>query len=148
MTSQIYRDVILEQHIRLFRGAMGAQFVLMDDNACPRRANIVRECLQSEDIARMDWPTVSLDLNPVEHVWDMLGRRVTARQPLSTCLPELRRTLLFEWRNIPQDQIDNLILSMPRRCRDCIASSGRHTMENEKQARFPHMFIKYDLGHI
>ncbi|GFV84082.1 uncharacterized protein TNCV_3037441 [Trichonephila clavipes] len=31
-------------------------------------------------------------------------------------LPELRRALLDEWCNIPQDQIDNLILSMPRRC--------------------------------
>ncbi|GFV34039.1 uncharacterized protein TNCV_309451 [Trichonephila clavipes] len=45
----------------------------------------------------------------------------------STCLPELRRALLDEWYNIPQDQIDNLILSMHRRCKACIASSGRHT---------------------
>ncbi|PRD22012.1 UNVERIFIED_CONTAM: hypothetical protein NCL1_50244 [Trichonephila clavipes] len=34
---------------------------------------------------------------------------------------------LDEWCNIPQDEIDNLILSMPRRCKACIASSGRHT---------------------
>ncbi|GFV63020.1 histone-lysine N-methyltransferase SETMAR [Trichonephila clavipes] len=45
----------------------------------------------------------------------MLGRRIVARQPPPTCRPELRRTLLDEWCNIPQDQIDNLILSMPRR---------------------------------
>ncbi|GFT56282.1 DDE_3 domain-containing protein, partial [Trichonephila clavipes] len=45
----------------------------------------------------------------------MLGRRIAARQPPPTCLPELRRALLYEWCNIPQDQIDNLILSMPRR---------------------------------
>ncbi|GFV98724.1 uncharacterized protein TNCV_1454101 [Trichonephila clavipes] len=35
--------------------------------------------------------------------------------------------VLDEWSNIPQDQIDNLILSMARRCKACIASSGRHT---------------------
>ncbi|GFV25386.1 transposable element Tc3 transposase [Trichonephila clavipes] len=45
----------------------------------------------------------------------MLGRRIAARQPLPACLPELRRALLDEWCNIPQDQIDNLILSMPSR---------------------------------
>ncbi|GFW88390.1 transposable element Tc3 transposase [Trichonephila clavipes] len=45
----------------------------------------------------------------------MLDRRIAARQPPPTCLPELRRALLDEWCNIPQDQIDNLILSMPRR---------------------------------
>ncbi|KFM74662.1 Transposable element Tc3 transposase, partial [Stegodyphus mimosarum] len=132
MTSQIYRDVILEQHVRLFRGAMGAQFVFMDDNVRPHRANIISECLQAEDITGMDWPAFSSDLNPVEHVWDMLGRRVAARQPPPTCLPELRRALFFEWCNIPQDQIDNLILSMPRRCTDCIASSGRHTITVRK----------------
>ncbi|GFY10267.1 transposable element Tcb2 transposase [Trichonephila clavipes] len=86
----------------------------MDDNARPHRANIVEECLQSEDIIRMDWPAYSPDLNPIEHVWDMLGRRIAARQPPPTCLPELRRALLCEWCNIPQDQIDNLILIMPR----------------------------------
>ncbi|GFT01396.1 transposable element Tc3 transposase [Trichonephila clavipes] len=115
MTGHIYRDVILEQHVRLFRGAMGAEFLFMHDNARPHRANIVGECLQSEDITRMDWPAYSPDLNPIEHVWDMLGRRIAARQPPPTYQPELRRALLDEWCNISQDQIDNLILSMPRR---------------------------------
>ncbi|GFT33826.1 transposable element Tcb1 transposase [Trichonephila clavipes] len=73
MTGHINRDVILEQ-VRLFRGAMGAEFLFMDDNARPHRANIVDECLQSEDITRMDWPAYSPDLSPIEHVWDMLRR--------------------------------------------------------------------------
>ncbi|GFV04261.1 transposable element Tcb1 transposase [Trichonephila clavipes] len=47
MAGHIYRDVILEQHVRLFRGAMGAEFLFMDENARPHRANIVDECLQS-----------------------------------------------------------------------------------------------------
>ncbi|GFX99909.1 transposable element Tcb1 transposase [Trichonephila clavipes] len=61
MTGHIYRDVILEQHARLFRGAMGAEFLFMNNNARSHRANIVDECLQSEDITRMDWPAYSLD---------------------------------------------------------------------------------------
>ncbi|GFV15608.1 uncharacterized protein TNCV_4836341 [Trichonephila clavipes] len=32
MTAHIYQDVILEQHVRLFRGTMGAEFLFMDDN--------------------------------------------------------------------------------------------------------------------
>ncbi|GFX12465.1 transposable element Tcb1 transposase [Trichonephila clavipes] len=72
MTDQIYRDVILEQHVRLFRGVMGAESVLMDDNTRPHHAIIVNECHQSEDITCMDWSLFSPDLNPLEHVWDML----------------------------------------------------------------------------
>ncbi|GFW48781.1 transposable element Tcb1 transposase [Trichonephila clavipes] len=93
MTGLIYRDVIREQHARLFRGAMGAEFLFMDDNARPFLANIVDECLQSEDISRLDWPAYSPDLNPIAQVWDMLGRRIAAHQTPPTCLPELRRTL-------------------------------------------------------
>ncbi|GFW04737.1 transposable element Tcb2 transposase [Trichonephila clavipes] len=65
MTGRIYRDVILEQHVRLFRGAMDAEFLFMDDNARPHRANIVDECLQSEDVTRMDCPVYSPDLKPM-----------------------------------------------------------------------------------
>ncbi|GFV51870.1 uncharacterized protein TNCV_1322241 [Trichonephila clavipes] len=79
MTGHIYRDVILEQHVRLLRGAMGAEFLFMGDNARPHRANIVDECLQSEDITRMDCPAYSLDLNPIEHVWNMLGENLLHR---------------------------------------------------------------------
>ncbi|GFW98246.1 uncharacterized protein TNCV_331981 [Trichonephila clavipes] len=62
-----------------FRGSMGAEFLFMDHNVRPQRANIVDECLQSVDITRMDWPAYSPDLNPIEHVWDILGRRIAAR---------------------------------------------------------------------
>ncbi|GFU64601.1 transposable element Tc3 transposase [Trichonephila clavipes] len=96
MTGHMYRDVILEQHMRLFRGAMGAEFLFMDDNARPHRANIVDECLQSEDITRMDWPAYSPDLNAIEHVWEMLRRGIAAPQPPPTCLLELRRALSDE----------------------------------------------------
>ncbi|GFS84945.1 transposable element Tcb1 transposase [Trichonephila clavipes] len=82
MTGHIYRDVILEKHVRSFRGAMGAEFLFRDGKARPHRANIVDECLQSEDITRMDCPAYSPDLNPIEHVLDMLGRQIAARQPL------------------------------------------------------------------
>ncbi|GFU37755.1 transposable element Tcb1 transposase [Trichonephila clavipes] len=66
---------------------MGAEFLFMDDNARPYRANIVDESLQLEDIIRMDWPAYSPDLNVIEHVGDMLGRRIVARQFPPICLP-------------------------------------------------------------
>ncbi|GFU80806.1 transposable element Tcb1 transposase [Trichonephila clavipes] len=56
----------------------------------------------------------------------MLGRRIAARQSPPTCLSELRRALLDEWCNILQDQIDNLILSMPRRCDGFCPPNMRH----------------------
>ncbi len=35
MNHHIYRDTILEQHVLLFKSAMGTEFTFMDDNAHP-----------------------------------------------------------------------------------------------------------------
>ncbi|GFV87848.1 transposable element Tcb1 transposase [Trichonephila clavipes] len=43
---------------------MGAEFLFMDDNARPHRANIVDEYHQSEDSTRTDWSAYSPDSNP------------------------------------------------------------------------------------
>ncbi|GFT32428.1 transposable element Tcb2 transposase [Trichonephila clavipes] len=52
-------------------------------------------------------------MNPIEHVWDSLGRRVTGRQPPPQTLEELERALLEEWVRISQLVINSLIDSMP-----------------------------------
>ena len=52
----------------------------MDDNARPHTAHIVQKYLYIEGITRMDWPARSLDLNPIEHLWNELQVRLSARQ--------------------------------------------------------------------
>ncbi|GFV63593.1 transposable element Tcb2 transposase [Trichonephila clavipes] len=51
-------------------------------------------------------------MNPIEHVWGALERRVAGRQPPPQALQELERALLEEWDRIPQLVINNLIDSM------------------------------------
>ncbi|GFX95532.1 transposable element Tcb2 transposase [Trichonephila clavipes] len=147
-----YCNEILLPYVRLFRGAMGLQFLFMDDNApCHRtvaaeklleseglqflfmddnapchRTVAAEKLLESEDIERMDWPARSPDLNPIEHVWDFLDRRLVARTLPPVTIRELRLALEDEWAEMPQQLIDTLILSMGRRCETCLAVKGDH----------------------
>ncbi|UYV84070.1 hypothetical protein LAZ67_X001061, partial [Cordylochernes scorpioides] len=91
LTAQRYRDEILEPYLRPYRDQISHNLILMDDNARPHRARLVNEYLQSENIRRMDWRARSPDLNPIEHVWDALGRRIGARHPSPRTLIILRR---------------------------------------------------------
>ncbi|GFX01466.1 transposable element Tcb2 transposase [Trichonephila clavipes] len=107
-------------------GAMGLQFLFMDDNAPCHRTVAAEQLLESEDIESMDWPARSPDLNPIEHVWDFLGRRLAARTLPPVTIRELRLALQDEWVAMPQQLIDTLILSMGRRCETCLAVRGDH----------------------
>ncbi|GFW90608.1 transposable element Tcb1 transposase [Trichonephila clavipes] len=105
---------------------MGLQFLFMDDNAPCHRTVAAEQLLESEDIERMDWPARSPDLNPIEHVWDFLGRRLAAHTLPPVTIRELRLALQDEWAAMPQQSIDTLILSMGRRCETCLAVRGDH----------------------
>ncbi|GFS72196.1 transposable element Tc1 transposase [Trichonephila clavipes] len=104
----------------------GLQFLFMDDNAPCHRTVAAEQLLASEDIERMDWPERSPDLNPIEHVWDFLGRRLAARTLPPVTIRDLRLALQDEWAAMPQQLIDTLILSMGRRCETCLAVRGDH----------------------
>ncbi|GBN07473.1 hypothetical protein AVEN_63513-1 [Araneus ventricosus] len=73
----------------------------------------------------MAWPARSPDLNPIEHVWDMLGRRIAGRSVPPGTLHELQQALLQDWALLPQQAINDTIASMPRRCQ-AFSSRGYH----------------------
>ncbi|GFX11091.1 transposable element Tc1 transposase [Trichonephila clavipes] len=83
MTGQRFIDEVLLPHLRLFRGAVGDKFVFMDDNATY--------------------------LNPIENVWDALGRQVAGRNYLPTNKNTLIRALTEEWDKLPQQLLDNVV---------------------------------------
>ncbi|GFU63483.1 transposable element Tcb2 transposase [Trichonephila clavipes] len=126
MKGQRYIDEVLLPHVLLFRGAVGDKFVFMDDNAICHRTLAVQDCLDSEGIQRLVWPARSPDLNPIENVWDALGRQVAGRNYPPTNKNTLIRALTEEWDKLPQQLLDNVVQSRIRRVDCCITLHGGH----------------------
>ena len=101
--------------------------ILMDDNARPHRSRAVIECLRQNAVSRIPWPAYSPDLNPIDHLWDILSRKVRAMNPTAQNLAELEAALHREWRQIPQRQIQCLVQGMLRRLRAVINVRRGHT---------------------
>ncbi|GFV58941.1 transposable element Tcb2 transposase [Trichonephila clavipes] len=95
-----YCNEILLPYVRLFRGAMGLQFLFMDDNAPCHRTVAAEQLLESRHLAARTLPPVTIR--------------------------ELRLALQDEWAALPQQLIGTLILSMGRRCETCLAVRGDH----------------------
>ncbi|UYV84201.1 hypothetical protein LAZ67_X001502 [Cordylochernes scorpioides] len=123
MTAQRYADDVLRPvTLPYLQGVPNALY--QQDNARPHTARISQQALQ--DVQMLPWPPYSPDLSPIEHVWDIIGRRLHALpQPRSE--DELWQMVEREWRAIPQDAIRTLIDSLPRRVAACIAVRGDPT---------------------
>ncbi|GFU93372.1 transposable element Tc1 transposase [Trichonephila clavipes] len=92
------------------------QFLFMDDNAPCHRTVAAEQLLESEDIERMDWPARSPDLNPIEHVWDFLGRRLAACTLPPVTIRELRLALQDEWAAMLNNSLTPSFSAWARRC--------------------------------
>ena len=127
LTALRYVKDILDVYVRPYAGAVGENFILMDDNARAHRARISDQYLEQATIVRMEWPARSPDRNPIKHAWDMLQTAVSSRPVQPASVQELRQALLEEWDQIPQYKIRRLISSMWRCCQAVIEARGHHT---------------------
>lgn len=63
----------------------------------------------------LDHPPSSPCLNPIEHVRNLLKRKLAALNPRPTSQEALFEEAVRIWNEIPQELIDRLIVSMPER---------------------------------
>ena len=128
LNEQIYRQNILEASVvpHFDNHPLNTRPVFMDDNARPHRARVVTDYLRDESITTLPWPTRSPDLNPIEHIWNIIGRRVRERTPPAQTLNELEQTLYREWQRLTLVQIRRLMGSMRRRLAAVIRVNGSY----------------------
>ncbi len=60
----------------------------------------------------MDWPSMSPDLNPIEHLWGILTRKVEERKHSN--IHQLCDVVMNEWKRTPVATCEALVNSMPK----------------------------------
>jgi hypothetical protein len=68
-------------------------------------------CHSQEAVKTIQWAVISPDMNPIEHVWDFIGRKINQRNPECQNIDELRTAILQEWQQFPQERLRRFVCS-------------------------------------
>ncbi len=83
----------------------------------------------------MDWPSMSPDLNPIEHLWGILKWKVEERKVSN--IHQLHDVVMEEWKRTPVATCEALVNSMPKRVKAVLENNGILTI----WAQFGHFHL-------
>ncbi len=120
MNSQMYCATMLPSLRTLGRRAL-----FQHDNDPKHTSKATVGFLKKNRVKVIQWPSMSPDLNPIEHLWGILKRQVEHHSPSS--IQSLKEVILEEWKKIDLAKCRQLVHSMPRRLGAVIKNHGSHT---------------------
>jgi transposase len=129
LDSKLYTEILQGELLESLKwyGMKMDEIIFQHDNDPKHTAFCTKKWLARSGLRVLDWPSQSPDLNPIEHLWAELKKRVRNRQKPPTTLNELWEAVEEEWNDIPRDFCLKLIDTMPARIRDVLKAKGGNT---------------------
>ncbi len=99
------------------------------NNAPCHKAQIISDWFLEHDneFTLLKWPPQSPDLNPIEHLWDVVEREIRIMDVQPTNLQKLRDDNMSIWTKISEECFQHLVESMPRRIKAVLKAKGGPT---------------------
>ncbi len=113
MNANMYCDILKQSRIPSLR-RLGRRAVFQHDNDPKHTSKTLR-------VKVMDWPSMSPDLNTIEHLWVILKLKVEESKVSN--IHQLRDIVMEEWKRTPVTTWD----SMPKRVKAVLENFGGHT---------------------
>jgi transposase len=124
-----YRDILEENVHRVISkfNLDRSRVIFQQDNAPIHTTKMLQEWFSRQPFALLPWPAQSPDLNPIEHLWSILKRRLNQYERPPNGLLELWDRVVEVFHSITPDDCRRLVESMPHRIAAVKAAKGRWT---------------------
>jgi len=104
-----------------------SKIIFQHDNDPKHTAKVTQKWLREHQISVLSWPPCSPDMNPIEHLWSEVKRRLRIHPRTPRTLSELWETVQTIWNSIPASFCEKLYRSMPDRIAELHCVKGWHT---------------------
>ena len=125
INGKVYRQILRQHALPYLRNAGIKNPIFMQNNAPCHTYKKIKSFFIGEKVEVMEWPAQSLDLNPIENVWKIIGERARRKNPRNQ--EELWREIELEWKAITPSYCSQLISSCSKRCQEVINNKGLFT---------------------
>ncbi|GFW91800.1 transposable element Tc1 transposase [Trichonephila clavipes] len=126
LNSQHYISQVLEPVVLPYLQGL-ATVIFQQDNAQPHVSCIVQRFFINHQIELLPWPARSPDLSPIENMWSMVAQRLTQITPPAATPDQLWQRVEAARSAVPQEHIQSLFESMPRRMATVISNNGGYS---------------------
>ncbi len=120
LNTTVYLSIVAD-HVHPFMTTVypSSDEYFQQDNAPCHKAQIISDWLHEHDkeLTLLKWPPQSPDLNPIEHLWDVVEREIHIMDVQPTNLQQLCDAIMSIWTTISEECLQDLVESMPRRRR-------------------------------
>ena len=126
MSGELYRDILPNDLLQSVKNlSMNKDWIFQHGNDPKHPATIVTNWLNLKHIECLKWPSFSPDMNPIEHLWNEVERRMKKDQPKNE--KELKEALSRVWNGIEKRTLTKLVDSVPIRLNEALCMRGYPT---------------------
>ncbi len=99
------------------------------DNAPCHKAQTISDWFLEHDneFTSLKWPPQSPDLNPIEHLWNVVEREIRIMDVQPTNMQQLCDAILSKWTKISEECFQHIVESMPRIIKAVLKAKGGPT---------------------